>query len=92
MSAAAEPDADSTHHRQARGLTYFTWTPADFGLCESPLYSLIVEGPQESAALIRRVLSGEPRALALRAAKLALKTKYPREHYWGAFVLVGSTG
>ncbi len=37
----------------------FTWTPADFGLETSPLDSLKVASPEESAAMIRRVLSGE---------------------------------
>ncbi len=35
------------------------WTPADFGLAESSLDSMKVDGPIESAAIIRQVLSGE---------------------------------
>lgn len=36
-----------------------TWSPADFGFAESPLDELHVNGPAESARLIRRVLAGE---------------------------------
>lgn len=36
-----------------------TWEPADFGLARQPLSSIRVEGPQESAEQIRRVLAGE---------------------------------
>lgn len=35
------------------------WAPADFGLPAAPTHSLRVEGPSQSAALIRQVLSGE---------------------------------
>jgi CHAT domain-containing protein len=37
----------------------------------------------------RRVLAGEGRAEALRAAKLALKARHPEPLYWGAFVCHG---
>lgn len=40
-------------------LKEFTWTPADFGLSTSPRDAMLVETPEESAALIRRVLAGE---------------------------------
>lgn len=36
----------------------FTWSPRDFGLSESSLESLQVDGPEASAAMIRDVLSG----------------------------------
>ncbi|MBX7167635.1 MAG: anthranilate phosphoribosyltransferase [Pirellulales bacterium] len=38
------------------------WTPATFGLAQGELAPLLVAGPTESAALIRRVLAGEPGA------------------------------
>lgn len=40
-------------------LKEFSWTPADFGLTTSPRDTMLVETPGESAALIRRILSGE---------------------------------
>lgn len=36
-----------------------TWQPSDFGLQQSPLDGLLVGGPEESAAMIQRVLAGE---------------------------------
>ncbi|REJ72430.1 MAG: anthranilate phosphoribosyltransferase [Planctomycetota bacterium] len=36
----------------------FTWTPADFGCAESTVDAIQVEGPGESAQVIRDVLSG----------------------------------
>lgn len=45
---------------QGNQVREFTWQPADFGLAESPLDSLCVEGPAESAAQIRKILAGEP--------------------------------
>ncbi len=39
-------------------LRHFTWTPADFGLAPASLDSIRVTGPEESAAMIREVLSG----------------------------------
>ena len=44
------------------------------------------------ADLYRRVLAGEPRALALRAAQLALKARYDDPYYWGAFICQGDPG
>jgi anthranilate phosphoribosyltransferase len=55
----------------------FAWTPADFGLEVSSLFSLQVTGPEESAALIRRVLEGErgaPRDIVVANAAAALWT------------------
>jgi CHAT domain-containing protein len=37
----------------------------------------------------RRILAGEGRADALRAAQLGLKAKYPDPYYWGAFICQG---
>jgi anthranilate phosphoribosyltransferase len=36
----------------------FAWSPEDFGIRQQPLDSLSVSGPQQSAAMIREVLSG----------------------------------
>jgi anthranilate phosphoribosyltransferase len=55
----------------------FTWTPAEFGLQTSGLESLLVDSPQESAALIRRILQGEagpPRDIVVLNAAAALWT------------------
>jgi CHAT domain-containing protein len=35
-----------------------------------------------------RILAGQPRAAALRAAQLAMK-KHPEPLYWGAFICQG---
>jgi CHAT domain-containing protein len=40
----------------------------------------------------RRILSGEPRAEALREAQLAMKAKHPEPIYWGAFICQGNPG
>jgi CHAT domain-containing protein len=39
-----------------------------------------------------RLLEGQPRADALRAAQLAIKGKYPHPFYWGAFICQGDPG
>ncbi|GMQ80117.1 MAG: anthranilate phosphoribosyltransferase [Planctomycetia bacterium] len=36
------------------------WTPEEFGIARAPRDELVVEGPQESAAMIRSVLAGKP--------------------------------
>lgn len=41
-------------------LREWTWTPADFGLQSCELAPLRVDGPQQSAAMIRDVLAGTP--------------------------------
>lgn len=41
-------------------LSEMTWTPEMFGLKRAPLTSLSVEGPIESAAMIRNILAGQP--------------------------------
>jgi anthranilate phosphoribosyltransferase len=38
----------------------FVWRPEDFGISRAPLDSLSVDGPTASAAMIRKILSGEP--------------------------------
>jgi CHAT domain-containing protein len=40
----------------------------------------------------RRILQGEGRVAALRAAQLAMKEKYPDPFYWGAFICQGDPG
>jgi anthranilate phosphoribosyltransferase len=40
-------------------LTELVWSPADFGLAISPLDTLRVDGPAESARIVRTVLSGD---------------------------------
>jgi anthranilate phosphoribosyltransferase len=53
------------------------WTNADFGLPVSPWDSLVVEGAEQSAAMIRAVLAGEPgfaRDIVLANAAVALWT------------------
>ncbi len=42
------------------GLRPFDVAPEDFGLPRSNLASIEIDGPQQSAALIRRVLAGQP--------------------------------
>ena len=44
----------------SEGLRRFTWQPADFGIARSSLDSLQVDGPAGSAAIIRKLLGGEP--------------------------------
>jgi len=39
-----------------------------------------------------RLLSGKPRAQALREAQLVMKEKYPDPYYWGAFICQGNPG
>jgi anthranilate phosphoribosyltransferase len=62
-------------HATADGVREFAWTPSDFGLSPAPLDDMLVEGPEESAAIIRRVLSGEkgtPRDIVVANAAAAL--------------------
>jgi anthranilate phosphoribosyltransferase len=40
-------------------LSELRWSPADFGLATSQLDSLLVDGPQKSAAMIEKVLHGQ---------------------------------
>ncbi len=39
---------------------WFQWQPADFGLPAQATDELVVEGPEQSAEVIRRVLGGQP--------------------------------
>mgnify|MGYP001568361964 FL=1 len=53
----------------------FTWQPVDFGLPVSGKESLLVDGPEASAAIIREVLSGKqgpPRDIVLINAAAAM--------------------
>jgi anthranilate phosphoribosyltransferase len=55
----------------------FTWRPADFGLETAGRESMLVSGPEESAAMIRRILAGErgpPRDIVVLNAAAALWT------------------
>jgi anthranilate phosphoribosyltransferase len=49
-----------TEVREVRGgrVSAWEWTPADFGLAPCALTDLRVEGPEESAAMVRSVLEG----------------------------------
>jgi CHAT domain-containing protein len=40
----------------------------------------------------QRILSGQPRAAALRDAQMALRARYPDPLYWGAFICQGGPG
>ncbi|HWC89371.1 MAG TPA: anthranilate phosphoribosyltransferase [Pirellulales bacterium] len=51
--------ATTVYEATPEGVRRFTWRPADFGFDNQQLDSLEVDGPQASAALIRRVLAGE---------------------------------
>ena len=58
-------------------VTEFAWRPADFGIEESSLDDLLVEGPEQSAAMVRGVLAGEPgvaRNIVIANAAAALWT------------------
>jgi anthranilate phosphoribosyltransferase len=53
------------------------WTPADFGLATTPREALLVDGPEDSAAMIREVLAGKqgpPRDYVLANSAAALWT------------------
>jgi anthranilate phosphoribosyltransferase len=61
----------------AAGLHEFTWSPENFGLARQAREALLVDTPQQSAELIRRVLAGEPgppRDIVLLNAAAALWT------------------
>lgn len=53
--------AGQTHVTEVRGgtLTEYTLSPADFGLSPGSLDAVRVDGPAQSAAIVRSVLSGE---------------------------------
>ena len=46
---------------EGEATSQLTWSPADFGVPESTLDALLVDGPAASAAMIRSVLSGATR-------------------------------
>jgi CHAT domain-containing protein/tetratricopeptide (TPR) repeat protein len=53
--------------------------------------------PDEATRLLtedfyQRILSGQPRAEALRQAQQALRARHPEPLYWGAFVCLGDPG
>lgn len=55
----------------------FSWRPADFGLAESGRESMLIRGPEDSAALIRSILAGQsgpPRDIVVLNAAAALWT------------------
>ena len=69
----------TTYVTEAAGgrLREFEWNPADFGLAVSPRDSLLVDGPQQSAAMIRDILDdrpGPPRDIVVLNAAAALWT------------------
>lgn len=53
---------DTTHVTEATDgrLRHFDWNPSDFGLEPSGRESLLVDGPEASAAMIRGILAGQP--------------------------------
>jgi anthranilate phosphoribosyltransferase len=68
-----------THVIEALGgrLRHFDWTPADFGLEAAGIETMLVTGPEESAAMIRGVLDnrpGPPRDIVIANAAAALWT------------------
>jgi CHAT domain-containing protein len=64
----------------ARALLMSLWAVPDDATCE------LMEG------FYGRVLKGEPRADALRAAQNDLRQKCPEPFFWGAFVCLGDPG
>ncbi|MBI3465381.1 MAG: anthranilate phosphoribosyltransferase, partial [Planctomycetes bacterium] len=71
--------AGVTHVIEVRDGTLhdFRWTPEDFGLKPSDRAGMLVDSPQDSAAVIRAVLAGErgpPRDIVLLNAAAALWT------------------
>lgn len=57
------------------GLREFRWTPTDFGIARDSTEAMTVEGPEESAAVVRSVLAGErgaPRDIVVLNAAAAL--------------------
>lgn len=54
--------AGITHVIEAarRKLRQFDWTPSDFGLPAAGRETMLVEGPEQSAEMIREILAGQP--------------------------------
>ncbi len=70
---------DTTHVTEATetGLREFTWTAEDFGLSPAGRETMLVEGPEESATMIREILDGKtgpPRDIVVLNAAAALWT------------------
>jgi anthranilate phosphoribosyltransferase len=59
MDEVSLADETSVLHIQYGMTTQFLWSPSTFGLPKIKNEDLIVEGPEESGTVIRRVLSGE---------------------------------
>ena len=51
---------DRSRAQVSRRTREFTWRPEDFGIARASLDSVKVDGPAASAAIIRRILAGEP--------------------------------
>jgi len=53
---------ETTHVIEAteNNLQRFDWTPRDFGLTPAGRETMLVDGPRQSAQMIRRILDGEP--------------------------------
>jgi anthranilate phosphoribosyltransferase len=71
--------SDETNVIQINGrdLKSFRWTPSDFGLARAGRESMLVDGPVESATMIRRILEGEqgpPRDIVVINAAAAIWT------------------
>ncbi len=70
---------DTTHVTEATesGLREFTWTAEDFGLPPAGRETMLIEGPEESATMIREILDGKvgpPRDIVVLNAAAALWT------------------
>jgi len=64
------------------GLRDFDWTPEDFGLHPTGREQMLVDGPRQSAQIIREILDGRPgpaRDIVLANAAAALWTAGKRE-------------
>lgn len=71
--------AGPTHVSQASDtrVMEFTWTPGEFGLSCAGKESMLVDGPEQSAAIIRSILAGKkgpPRDIVVLNAAAALWT------------------
>ncbi|HUT13129.1 MAG TPA: anthranilate phosphoribosyltransferase [Thermoguttaceae bacterium] len=69
----------TTHVTEAAegNLRRFDWTPDDFGLTPAGRETMLIDGPQQSAEIIRRILAGEsgpPRDIVVINAAAALWT------------------
>ncbi len=70
---------ETTHVTEATGgkIRQFDWTPADFGLQPAGRETMLVEGPEQSAAVIREIFDGQtgpPREIVVANAAAALWT------------------